>query len=85
MGISASDKTANLGSGRGAQPKNPTPIINNEMATCTGRSSVRSECVLFSGIKVIVNALIAARITPTPRSLLRVSDLITSGDQNEYP
>src|SRR5439155_19691445 len=82
---SPSDKTANRGSDRRAQPKNPAAMINNGTATCRGRSSVRSEWTLFNTIKAIVTALIALRINPTPRSLLPVSDLIISGAQNEYP
>src|SRR5262249_43806784 len=85
IGTSASDKSPNLRPGRKAQPRKPAPMIANGIATCKGRSSVRSECVLFNSIKMIVIALIRAKMTPTPKLLLPVSDLMTSGDQNEYP
>ena len=83
IGTSASDKTANLGSERRAQPKNPALVISNGPATCKGRSPVRSEWALFSTMEAIVTALMAPRMHPTPRSLLLVSDLMTSGAQNE--
>jgi len=51
--------------------------------TCRGRSRVRSEWALLKTIKLIVTALIAPRMSPTPRSLLFVSDWITKGAQNE--
>src|SRR5262249_54669523 len=84
-GTSASDKIASTGLESRAQPKKPAPVMNNGTATCKGRSSVRSECALLSNMHVIVNALNTPRIIPTTRSLLLVSDLITSGAQNEYP
>ncbi|PYJ70182.1 MAG: hypothetical protein DME76_06495 [Verrucomicrobia bacterium] len=60
-------------------------MTNNGMAVCKGRSSVRSECALFNSMNAIVTTLIAPKMSPTPRSLLFVTDLITSGAQNEYP
>src|SRR5262249_42259169 len=43
IGISASDKIARIGLEKTAQPTNPAPVINTAAATCTGRSSLRSE------------------------------------------
>jgi hypothetical protein len=39
--------------------------------------------MLFKSIKMIVTALIKPMTIPTPRSLAPVSDLTTSGAQNE--
>src|SRR5215469_5000739 len=83
IGTNAKDNNAKIGSRKRAHPKNPAPEINNGTATCRGRSSVRSECALFNIMQTMVTAQIAPSITPTPRSLVSVSDLITSGAQNE--
>src|SRR5206468_480596 len=83
-GTSVNEKSANNGSRKKAQPKNPAPMTSNGTATCNGRSSVRSEWALFNTMQMIVAALIAPKIRPTSRSLLAVSDLMISGAQNEY-